>query len=200
MIKNVVFDFGQVLVKFDPKFMVEQYVTNPDDSELLQNVVFDRLYWNKLDEGTITDSQLLSEVKKRIPERLFLKAEEIYYNWIYNIPEIEGMNEAVLLAKQKTNGRIYLLSNISEYFALHKEEIPVLKHFENMVFSAICKRVKPNRDIFIYLCEKYGLTPNETLFIDDNVNNIKGAELVGIKGYLFDGNAAKLREYLKTVL
>ncbi len=200
MFKFVVFDFGQVLVKFDPKYMVEQYVNDPEDSALLQRVVFDRVYWDKLDKGEITDREVLSEVNRRIPQRLFSVAEKIYYNWIYNIPEIDGMREVVEFAKQKTNGKIYLLSNISAYFAEHKEEIPILQNFDNCVFSATCGHIKPYRDIFAYLCEKYELTPFDTLFIDDNAENIKGAESFGIKGYLFDGNTAALKEYLKKVL
>ncbi len=200
MIKNVIFDFGQVLVKFDPKYMVEQYVSDKEDSELLQSVVFDRLYWDKLDAGTITDKQTVAEIKTRIPKRLFEVAEKIYYNWIYNIPEIEGMCEVVEFSKQKTNGRVFLLSNISTYFADHKEDIPILKQINKCVFSATCGYTKPNREIFEYICKKYDLNPNETLFVDDNANNIKGAESYGIKGYLFDGNATALKKYLETVL
>lgn len=44
MIKNIVFDFGQVLVKFSPKFMTEKYVTDKGDSALLQEVLSDRLF------------------------------------------------------------------------------------------------------------------------------------------------------------
>ena len=80
MIKNVVFDFGQVLVHFIPADMVEKYVTDPADSALLQEVVFDRLYWDKLDAGTITDEEVLTAVQARLPERLWSVACEIYVN------------------------------------------------------------------------------------------------------------------------
>ena len=95
MIKNVVFDCGQVLIHFDPKYMVERYVTDPEDSALLQEVIFDRAYWNRLDLGTITDEEVVAESCGRVPERLHGAVAEIYYNWIYNIPEMEGMKELV---------------------------------------------------------------------------------------------------------
>ena len=57
MIKNVVFDFGQVLVHFQPAYMVGKYVTDEADAKLLKEVLFDRLYWDKLDAGTITDEE-----------------------------------------------------------------------------------------------------------------------------------------------
>lgn len=199
MIDSVIFDFGQVLVRFDPKYMVEQYITDPSDSALLQEVVFDRLYWDKLDAGTITDEETVEEIKKRIPSRLHKVAEQIYYNWIYNIPEIEGMREVLQLANKKFNNRVFLLSNISVYFAEHSHEIPILKLLNGFVFSATAGFTKPNADIFRHICEKFDLIPQNTLFIDDSEKNIKGAESFGIKGYLFDGESRKLKKYLENV-
>ena len=61
MIKNVVFDFGQVLVRFEPSYMVGQYVSDPIDAKLLEEVVFDRLYWDRLDAGTISNEEVIAE-------------------------------------------------------------------------------------------------------------------------------------------
>lgn len=196
MFKNVIFDFGQVLVSFDPTFMVLQHVTEPDDVKLLAETVFDRLYWDKLDAGTITDCELIEAVKKRIPQRLWESAEKIYFNWIYHIPEINGMREIV--ERLKSNGvRVFVLSNISKYFAEHSKEVPILSLFERCVFSAVCGFTKPSREIFEYVSKECEMIPSETLFIDDNASNIKGAEDYGITGYLFDGDVLKLKEYLK---
>ena len=100
-IKNVIFDFGQVLVHFEPEYMVRQYVSNEADVPLLTEVIFDRLYWNKLDEGTITNEEVLSECHKRLPKRLWELCDEIYYGWIYNIPEIEGMRDLIKYIKEE---------------------------------------------------------------------------------------------------
>ncbi len=93
--------------------------------------------------------------------------------------------------------RVFLLSNISEYFAAHAHEISVLSEFEGCVFSAVVGYIKPHRDIFEYICRKYQLNPAQTVFVDDNAANIAGAREYGISGYLFDGSAEKLREFLK---
>ena len=197
MIKNVVFDFGMVLVSFLPSYMVEKYMKEPlKDVQLLCDVIFDRLYWDRLDAGTISDGEVITDIKKRIPERLWDVSEKIYYNWIYNIPEIEGMRELVCHIKEKYGVRLFLLSNISQYFANHSAEIPILSLFEKCIFSAVCGKVKPSREIFEHLCSICNLKPEETLFIDDSEKNISGAENYGISGYLFDGNAEKLRSYL----
>lgn len=199
-IKNVVFDFGQVMVHFDPAYMVGKYVTDPRDAKLLETVVFDRLYWDRLDAGTITDTELLADCKKRLPERLWKVAEEIYFGWIYNIPAIEGMPELVAKIRDTNAARVFLLSNISAYFVAHAGEMPILRLFETCIFSAACGFVKPSREIFEYLCKTCKILPAETLFVDDNPKNIAGAEAFGIHGYLFDGDVAKLDDFLQNTL
>ena len=200
MIKNVVFDFGQVMVRFEPSYMVGRYVDDKDDAALLEEVVFDRLYWDKLDSGDISDDEVVSACRERLPERLWQVAERIYFDWIFNLPEIDGMRELVRYIKRQYGVRVLLLSNISTYFAEHADEIDVLREFEACVFSAVIGKVKPSADIFEYVCQKYGMLVEETVFVDDNPNNIKGAQSVGITGYLFDGDADKLKAYLDGVL
>lgn len=200
MIKNIVFDFGQVLVHFEPPYMVGRYVTDSADGELLERVVFDRLYWDRLDAGTISNEEVTAAFRTRLPQRLWCVADEIYYNWIYNIPEISGMRELIVDLKTKYRLPVFLLSNISQYFAEHTTEIPILEYFDKCIFSAVCGRVKPNRDIYEHLLCECNIPPEETLFVDDRIENIEGARAVGIHGYLFDGDAAKLRSYLEGIL
>lgn len=199
MIKNVVFDYGNVMIHFDPRYMVSRYVSDANDVEMLTPIIFDRLYWDKLDDGSITDEEVVEAVKKRIPERLWSVAEKIYYNWIYNLPEMDGMNALVAHVKNELGARVFLLSNISIYFADHAHEKSELDVFEKCIFSAEVGHTKPHADMFEYLCQECGIKPEETLFIDDSEKNIKGAEAFGIKGYLFDGDSAKLRRYVDSL-
>ena len=199
MIKNVIFDFGQVIVSFEPSYMVSKYATDSEDAALLEAVVFDRLYWDKLDEGTVSDSHVVEEIKTRIPERLYDVAEKIYYNWIYNIPLIDGIVDVISWLKNECGVKLYLLSNISKYFASHKDEFDVFHYFDGLVFSAPLGIVKPQREIFEYITDKYSLNPDESIFIDDNPKNIQAAQEYGIKGYLFDKDTVKLKNYLKEI-
>ena len=196
MIKNVVFDFGQVMVHFRPRWMVERCVSDKSDVQLLTEVVFDRLYWDRLDAGTITDAEVLDGCRGRLPQRLWKTAEEIYSHWMENIPEIDGMS--ALVQQLKKNGvPVFLLSNISKGFAERASEFPVLRGFDKMVFSGVCGMVKPDLAIFQHLCETCEIAPEETMFIDDSQKNLDGAKAYGICGYLFDGNVEKLRRYLQ---
>ena len=192
--KNIIFDFGQVLVRFDPIYMTSRYLNADEDIKTVSEILFDRLYWDRLDAGTITDEETLRLVSERLPERLHGSARDIYYNWIYNIPEISGMRELVLYIKEKYGIPVYLLSNISEYFSKSSDKIPVLSLFDGCIFSADYKLTKPSREIFELLCNKFNLVPEETLFIDDSEINTQGAEAVGINTYLFDQNPEKLKE------
>lgn len=199
MIKNVTFDFGQVMVKFIPADMVKKHVSDKADAALLERVVFDRLYWDKLDAGTIENEEVVAACKTRLPERLWRVAEEIFYGWVHGLPPIEGMAELVKYVKDTLKKRVFLLSNISTYFVKNAAEYPVLDLFEDRVYSAVCGFVKPSAEIFQFLCDKNGILPSETLFIDDSPINIAGAEAFGIKGYLFDGDTVKLKTYLDEI-
>ena len=200
MIKNLVFDLGQVIFSFKRQYMVERYVSDEEDSVLLQSVVFDRMYWDKVDSGTLTDEEALSHMLPRLPKRLHTVAEKIYCNWIYNIPEIEGMTDLIREMKKRFGIRAFVLSNMVKRFVDHSYEMPFLTEFEKCIFSSVCGLTKPNIEIFEYLCRECAIAPEETLFIDDRQINVDAAEAFGIKGYRFTGKAEPLREYLIDLL
>ena len=199
MFKNYIFDFGNVLIKFDPYYMVSSYVTDEEDKKLLIPVVFDRLYWSGLDDGSISDGEVKEAVCRRLPEHLHKTACNIYDNWIRNLPAIDGMSELLNTLKEK-GAKLYLLSNISNYFAENYESVAeikdVLSKFDGVVFSAPIRMVKPDREIFEHLLAKFDLRAEDCIFIDDSDKNIAGAAAVGIEGYLFDGDSAKLKKHL----
>ena len=195
MIKNVIFDFGQVLVHFDPDYMCSRHIENQEDLRLVSDVLFDRLYWDKLDAGTISDEEVVCAAKARLPERLHSAAEKIYYGWIYTLPEMEGMRDVIDLCRKK-NFKIYLLSNISTSFADNYKEISIIDGFDGYVFSSTAGCVKPSHDIFRHICDKFALNPSESLFVDDNIKNIDGASSFGIIPYHFDGDSSKLKNYI----
>ena len=200
MIKNVIFDFGQVLVRFDPTYMVGLYVSDEKDKTLLADVIFDRLYWNELDKGTLGDEELLDLARKRLPERLWRVAETIYRNWIIHLPPIDGMAELIRSIKATYGVRCFLLSDISKYFAENCDKAPILQLLDGCVFSGPLGITKPSKEIFEHILNKYGLSAEETVFVDDKEHNIAGANAIGIQGYVFDGDASKLRRYLDSML
>lgn len=198
-IKNYIFDLGNVLVRFDPVALTAPYAQDPEIRKLISQTAFDRLYWDRLDLGTITDEELKAACHARLPENLHDPCDKAYDHWVENLTLLPGMRE-LLLDVKAAGHRVFLLSNISIGFTRQYQQVPMLRellsHFEGLVFSGPLGIVKPSREIFLHLLETYGLQPEETLFIDDSAKNVAGAQAVGIHGYLFDGNATKLRNYL----
>lgn len=196
MLKNFIFDFGEVLVKFDTKYMTEQFIENHDDVKLVEEVVFDRLYWDKLDEGRITDEEVKAGIRSRLPKNLSDNACLVYDNWYKNLPFIDGMREILNEIKQ-SGGRLYLLSNISVGFAENYSTVPEIKEvldmFDGLVFSGKLGITKPSKEIFNYVIEKYNLKFEESVFIDDRKVNVEGARRVGINTFLFEGCVDKLK-------
>ena len=197
--KNYIFDFGQVLVRFDPLFMTKTFVKDEEDCALVSRVVFDRLYWDRLDIGSITDEEVKEGICSRLPKRLQNKACRVYDNWIYNLPIINGMKELIFQLKKQGKG-LYLLSNISIGFSQKYKSVPeiseILSLFDGLVFSGPIGKVKPTKDIYDHILSKYSLKAEECLFIDDNEDNIVGSKKAGIAGYLFDGDKEKLKKYI----
>lgn len=200
MIKNVVFDFGNTLIRFVPAEIVGCQVSDPEDAKLLESVVFDSYYFSRLDAGVIEEAEVFADYRRRLPERLWQTAEDVYYSWIYHIPEIEGMRELVEDLKKNYHVGVFLLSNISQYFVDHAEEIPMLKLMDKCVFSCVCGIVKPNVEIFEHLCRECSILPEESIFVDDLAVNVEGACKAGLCGYQFDGDVKKLRTYLEKAL
>ena len=200
MYKNIIFDYGQVIISFDPYYMTNCFIKDEKVCQELSAIIFDRLYWDKLDNGSITDDKVREEIKKRVPEEYFDAAVKVYDNWYYNNPVISETAELIRELKE-SGAKLYLLSNISIGFAENWQKIPevseILSLFDGLVFSGPIGMNKPNRDIFEHLLTKYNLKAEDCVFIDDSVKNITGAKAVGINTILFTGDAKKLREELK---
>ncbi len=190
MIKNIIFDFGNVLFEFDPSKMVIPYVSDPSLREEVAREVGGRHYWAGLDMGTLRDADVIKGLRSTFSGELAEQAVLSFSNWLANAREIPGSRE--LIARLRKEGyKIYLLSNISIDFALNYGKVPavgsLLDTFDGLVFSGPIHMIKPNRDIYMHLLEKYGLKAEECIFTDDLQMNTDGAEACGIKGHVFTG-------------
>lgn len=200
MIKNYIFDFGNVLARFYPNESFLQSYPNPEEAKQILSVVFDRRNWDRLDDGTIEEADVIADIRKRLPGKMGEIGCQLYENWIVDREAVPGMPELVRDI-HAAGGKLYLCSNISVRFAQEygKNEWigPLFSLFDGLVFSGPLHMTKPGREIFTYLLDTYGLDPAECIFIDDSEKNILGADAVGIPGYLFDGDVEKLRKSLE---
>lgn len=199
MIRNYIFDFGNVLTRFCPPAMTAACVPDAADAAVVCEAVFDRLYWDRLDDASITDDEVVAGFCSRLPQRLHAVACHIYDHWDELLTPIAGMPELAAEIKRQ-GGKLYLLSNISVGFTEKYNRVLWIRDlfalFDGLVFSGPLHIKKPDPAIFTYLLDRYGLQAEECLFIDDAPKNIDAAKQVGIQGYCFDGNADALRAAL----
>lgn len=196
MIKNIIFDMGRVLIHWEPKAMASRYGLRFGDAELLVKELFVSPYWVMLDRGTISEEDAAAAVCKKLPPHMHETVEKLTKGWWRRpLTPMEGMAE--LVKELKENGyNIYLLSNASlklrEYFA----RIPGSRYFDGLVVSAEEKVIKPEREIYERLYERFGLNPAECFFIDDSPANIEAGMRTGMDGVVFFGDVQRLRREL----
>ena len=198
MIKNIIFDFGGVLVDWNPHYLFDKYFNDINESNyFVENVCNSE--WNAEMDGGKTFEQAVRERSEMFPK--YAEALKLYQtNWMDTMgEEIPGMYD--LIKSLKANGFpiIYGLTNWSaETFPTVQKTYRIFSLIDKIIVSGEVKQLKPNPEIFYTLLNKFDLKPEESLFIDDNLKNVEGAKAVGINAVLFRG-VEKLREDLKNL-
>ena len=197
MIKNIVFDMGNVLIKFEPgEFMDIAGITDPEDRRIIHDELFVSVEWAQMDMGVETEDSFEPKVLARIPERLREKTKNLLHNWAYPRQMIPGMEDLVRRLKAAGYG-IYLLSNASVNQPSYWEPLPIAKYFDGTLISAHVKTVKPCPAIYRLFTEEFHLQEEECVFIDDAPINVAGAIACGWQGIVFHGSAEEAERKLK---
>ena len=198
LIRNIVFDMGNVLVKFDPEmFMTREGLTDPADREIVSRELFRSVEWVQMDMGILTEDTAEPLVLRRIPERLQEKVKHLLHNWSSPRTMIPGMEDQVRRLKEAGYG-IYLLSNASVSQPDYWDPMPISQFFDGTMVSAFVKTVKPNPTIYRLFTEEFRLQEEECVFIDDSPLNVAGAVACGWHGIVFhDGDAEEMERKLK---
>lgn len=197
MIKNIVFDLGNVLVEYSPQKYLEVFVDNDTDRDLLGKEVFSE-EWYRTDTGELTLDQAIDLINQRVPQRLHLSVEKIVKDWVKISEPIAEMEELLLEIKAKGYST-YLLSNTNLEYHNFKKLVPATSHLLGEYISAENNLVKPSREIYLHFLETFGLKAEESFFIDDIEANISGAKSVGMHGHVFDGDIVALKTALEDV-
>lgn len=191
---NLIFDFGGVLIDWNPHYVYDPYFGDRAKADwFLTNIC--TMEWNGEVDAGKPMAEATAELVARFPE--WKKEIEMYFGrWIEMIGKaIPGMYELLLELKARGH-RLFGLSNWSaETFVQIKEDFPALKLLDGMVVSGYVKCLKPSPEIYRILLDRYSLQASDCVFIDDNAANVAGAEAVGIRGILFTG-ASDLRRQL----
>ena len=186
MIKNIIFDVGKVLVEYDPYTYVKKRGYSKEEQETVLNAVFCSAMWLRADRGPIGTKELIEGFVANAPEHEELirdaygHAEETVWEMPYTMEWVKDL--------KKRGYRLYVLSNYGkDLFERTKEHMPFLPFIDGVVFSHECHLMKPEWEIYKHLCDTYSLLPSESVFIDDNAENIEAARRFGIHGIQFMG-------------
>lgn len=183
MIKNIIFDFGDIFINLDKEVIfreIEKYGGKPQ----LSSTIYDL---NETYEvGKISSENFVAQLQSIYPKASSLEIVRIWNSILLDLPDYR-LNFIENLAKENKY-RLFLLSNTNALHIPHvAEKMGVDKFkrfkdsFEQFYLSHEIHLRKPNAEIFEFTLEQNGLKAEETLFIDDTKENTDAADILGIK-------------------
>lgn len=183
MIKNIIFDMGGVLIDYNPEKTLYS-MFDKETADILLKEIFRNPIWSDKDRGIIFPDEIIEQKKSVIPSEVYDKVHGMVENFYPYMPPFEKMYDFIKQLKENGYG-IYLLSNASSDFHERRSGIPALSLFDGVLISADYKLLKPEKEIYLTLYEKFSLIPEECFFIDDVQKNIDGAKATGMDGYCY---------------
>lgn len=178
-IKNIIFDFGGVLIDWNPRYLYRNVFQNEVEMDFLLEKICSP-EWNLKQDAGRSFNEATNELANRFP-KYEKEIKDYFLNWTKMIGGPIEENVA-LIEDLKDKYLLFGLTNWSaETFPIVFNQYPFFKEFEGIVVSGTEKIVKPDAQIFQLLLTRYGLQADESLFIDDNLENINTANKLGFK-------------------
>jgi len=184
-VQVIVFDFGGVLMDWDPYYLYSKILGN--DRQVVERFFkeVDFFGWNEEQDRGRTFAVATAELIARFPEYTeLIQAYDRRY-----LESIAGAFQPVveiLYALKEAGYRLFGLSNWpAEKFALVRPRYPFFEWFDGLVISGEVGLIKPDKAIFDLLLERAGYPARECLFIDDHDSNIRAARDLGFQTILF---------------
>jgi 2-haloacid dehalogenase len=192
-ISAVAFDLGGVLLDWNPRHLYRKLFSDLGEMEAFLSQVCTPQWHHAHDLGSN-----VAESCRRLAA-LHPGYREMIMAWDSRNEEmIAGQfDQAVgILAELKAAGiRCYSLSNMEPHtFRIRSARFPFMTWFDGHVISGIEKVAKPDPRIFQILLRRYGLIPETTVFLDDNLPNVEAARALGINALHYTGADQMRRE------
>ncbi len=193
MIKNIVFDMGNVLLDYDPQVSLDAFCSSDTEKEIIRRELFEGPEWVQGDLGLIKDADRFDLVKKRVPREYWDPLKNCCDRWDICMQPVEGALSFCERVKE-LGYRLFILSNASDAFYRYFPRAVPVEYFDGIVVSADVHVIKPDREIYEYLLGKYRLTAEECLFIDDRLENVEGARAAGMQAHRFKNDYDRILE------
>lgn len=196
MIKNIIFDIGKVLIRWEPTNMCLSFCPDRATAERVCSSTYLAKRWAGLDAGDLNIAQAIEESVGELGEA-YRKYITAAYNSFVFLAEV--IDDGLSLAKRFKAERytLYLASNFNENVYPLAERLRLNDIFSGHIFSFEEKITKPNPEFFVRLAKRYSLNLKECAFIDDNADNVKSACSLGIAGFVYCGNADEIYGKIK---
>ena len=196
MIRNIIFDMGDVLLWYRPQQACRVLLENAADAQALYAAFFGGDAWVAVDHGTLDGDAFTNAVRAQLPKRLHPAVDTLYTGMPENILiPIEGM-DAVVDDVLRRGFNVYLLSNAGKFMSRRRDVIPYIERFHGVMFSGDEGMVKPDPRLYERLMARYGLQAEECLFIEDRENNLAAAAALGWHTHRFTGDIQALQSEL----
>lgn len=196
-VTTIIFDLGGVLIDWNPRYLYRTiFKTEEEVDWFLQNICTHD--WNEKQDEGYPIAKATEELITQHPE--WEKEIRAYYDrWTEMLGgPIQETIEIFRKLKMNTNLKLYALTNWSaELFPIALQRYDFLHWFDGRLVSGEEKTRKPFPEFYKILLDRYDVNPQQAVFIDDNLRNVKGGEVVGIKGIHFQ-NAQQLSESLNS--
>lgn len=182
-IKNIIFDFGGVLVNWDPRYLYRKHFNNDLEMEyFLTHICSDEWHLEQDKGRSLLDGTKI--LQENHPEYSYLIS--LFYDQWDQMLYSEIGESVDILYKLKKNYRLFGLTNwSSETIDIAYKKFSFFKEFEGIVVSGIEKIIKPDLKLYKLLCERYELKPENCLFIDDKIANVYAAVNFGMSAIHF---------------
>ena len=185
-VKNIIFDFGGVLVDWNPVYLYKnEFESETDMNYFLENICTPE--WNIQQDAGRSLAEATEILQKEHPE--YKELIGYYYaRWEEMLGGVIKDSERVL-KMLKTKYPIYGLTNWSaETITIAYNKYDFFSHLKGIVVSGDEKLIKPDPKLYQVLLDRYDLKANESLFIDDNIHNIETAQKMGFHTIHFTEN------------
>lgn len=194
MIKNLIFDVGNVLIEYRWNQMLLDYGLTKEEAAVAGPLFFEHETWKELDLGNMPVEDVICLYEQQLPQYAGLIRWFLTHLELMPVPRSDVW-EKVHALKEK-GYKIYLLSNYNEdFFRVHTQGASFLEDIDGKVVSYEIHKIKPYPEIYQYLLDKYNLKPEESVFLDDRPENTQTAKELGMKTYTIIS-----KEYLLDVL
>jgi 2-haloacid dehalogenase len=200
MIKNVIFDYGNVLVDWNPAYLFLP-VFNGDEEKcrFFTDNICNREWFTRMDRGEDMDT-CVAELQALRPE--YADAVALFRDRWFDMchGDIPGMLEIIQDLKQKGYGVFGLTNWPAATFAEARRRFRTIGSIDNYVVSSSVHLAKPEPAIYQLLLSKYNLKAQECVFIDDRADNVNAAMALGMSGIVYPGTAKELLPILNNLL